>query len=57
MQAEAPQRVNLKRPLPVLIFYSTALVMLDGTVHFYPDIYGHDERLEAELRSQYAYQP
>jgi len=57
MQGSDPSRVNLTRPLPVLIFYSTALVMLDGTVHFYPDIYGHDERLEAELQSAYAFQP
>ena len=57
MQGTDPERANLTRPLPVLIFYTTALVMLDGTVHFYPDIYGHDERLEAELQSAYAFQP
>jgi len=35
----------------VLIFYTTAIVLADGTVQFFEDIYGHDQRLLAALRS------
>jgi len=43
------QQVNLKTPVPVLIFYITAVVTEDGSVHFYDDIYGHDKSLNAVL--------
>ena len=42
MNGDAPQQVNLARPIPVLIVYGTVIVTEDGTVHFYDDIYGHD---------------
>ena len=35
-------RVDLKQPVPVLIVYGTAVVMEDGEVHFFRDIYGQD---------------
>ncbi|HEX5716459.1 MAG TPA: L,D-transpeptidase family protein [Thermoanaerobaculia bacterium] len=57
MAGEKPQQVNLQRKIPVLLFYSTALVDLDGRVLFYEDIYGHDARLERELASAYSNQP
>ena len=57
MAGEKPQQVNLQRKIPVLLFYSTALVDLDGRVLFYEDIYGHDARLERELASAYSDQP
>jgi len=44
------RRVSLTRPLPVVLFYSTAAVEPDGTVRFAKDIYGHDQRLDAALR-------
>ena len=44
------RRVSLARPLPVVLFYSTASVDPDGTVRFAKDIYGHDQRLDAALR-------
>jgi L,D-transpeptidase YcbB len=43
------QQVNLKTPVPVLIFYITAVVQEDGSVHFFDDIYGHDKSLNAVL--------
>jgi murein L,D-transpeptidase YcbB/YkuD len=44
------RRVDLERPVEVLLYYLTALVEADGTVHFAPDLYGHDQRLDAALR-------
>lgn len=43
------RRVNLLRPLTVLLFYTTAFVEADGTVRFARDIYGHDRRLDQAL--------
>jgi L,D-transpeptidase YcbB len=43
------QQVNLLTPVPVLIFYVTAIVTEDGSVHFFDDIYGHDKSLNAVL--------
>ena len=43
------QQVNLKTPVPVLIFYITAVVEEDGSVHFFDDIYGFDKSLNAVL--------
>ncbi|MGA7915130.1 MAG: L,D-transpeptidase family protein [Candidatus Acidiferrales bacterium] len=49
------QQVNLTRPVPVLIVYGTVIVTLDGAVHFYDDIYGHDAALEKVLDKGYPY--
>ncbi len=50
MAGPAPVRVDLLRPLPVILFYVTAMVMpADQALHFAPDIYGHDTRLERAL--------
>jgi murein L,D-transpeptidase YcbB/YkuD len=43
------QQVNLVTPVPVLIFYITAVVGEDGSVHFFDDIYGYDKSLNAVL--------
>jgi L,D-transpeptidase YcbB len=45
-------RVYLSRPIPVLIFYTTATVA-NGRVHFYPDIYGYDAELNKAISSAY----
>jgi murein L,D-transpeptidase YcbB/YkuD len=42
-------RVNLDRPIPVLIVYGTAVVRPDGEVQFFDDIYGYDAALERLL--------
>lgn len=45
--------VRLAEPLPVLIAYSTVVVK-QGLVHFYDDLYGHDRLLDAALRKRSA---
>jgi murein L,D-transpeptidase YcbB/YkuD len=41
--------IRLKRPIRVVTTYVTAVVLDDGEVHFYDDIYGEDATLEEEL--------
>ena len=41
--------LRLAQPVPVLIAYGTTLI-LGGRVHFFPDLYGHDQSLDAALR-------
>jgi len=48
-------RVDLAKPVPVIIIYGTVYVADDGTVHFFDDIYGHDAALEQALASGYPY--
>lgn len=48
-------RVNLDRPIPVLIVYGTAVVRDNGDVYFFDDIYGHDAALEQLLDHGYPY--
>lgn len=50
MNASRSTRVDLATPIPVVLFYTTALAMPnDDTVHFAKDIYGHDEKLDRAL--------
>ena len=42
-------QVNLKTPLPIVIFYVTGFVEDDGDTHFFDDIYGYDAQLQAVL--------
>jgi len=55
MNGDKPQQVNLAHPIPVLILYATVIVLEDGVVHFYDDIYGHDASLEKVLAKGYPY--
>jgi L,D-transpeptidase YcbB len=55
MQAERPQRVNLREPLPVVVFYDTVHVNSEGVVHFIEDIYGHDRTLDQALARGYPF--
>jgi len=41
--------VKVKRPIQLVTMYLTAVVMKDGEVHFFQDIYGEDAALEKEL--------
>jgi murein L,D-transpeptidase YcbB/YkuD len=41
--------VDLPRPVPVVIFYTTAIVRADRTIAFFDDVYGEDARLERAL--------
>jgi murein L,D-transpeptidase YcbB/YkuD len=49
MNGDTRVEVKLKEPIPVLIFYSTAVVLDGGEAHFYDDIYGLDAELEQIL--------
>jgi L,D-transpeptidase YcbB len=49
MYGDATIRVAVLKPIPVLIVYGTAVVMEDGEVRFFDDIYGHDAALEHAL--------
>jgi murein L,D-transpeptidase YcbB/YkuD len=44
--------VPLAAPIPVLIFYATAVPGPDGRARFLPDVYGLDARLERALDAQ-----
>ena len=53
MAGTSPLRVDLTRPLPVILFYMTAMVMpADHTLYFADDIYGHDTKLARALASR-----
>ena len=50
MNGNQPRRVDLTRPIQVILYYITAVVMPeDGTIHFAEDIYGHDTKLDQAL--------
>jgi murein L,D-transpeptidase YcbB/YkuD len=42
-------QVNLKSPIPIVIFYVTALAAEDGHIHFFDDLYGYDQKLQEVL--------
>ena len=44
-------RVPLTRPMPVVVWYTTAVAAPDGKAWFYPDLYGHDRTLDQALRA------
>ena len=41
--------VTLKQPIPIVIFYATANVADDGSVHFFDDLYGYDKQMDDVL--------
>jgi len=47
----ATTRAWLTRPMPVIVFYTTAVAAPDGSAWFYADIYGHDRELDEALRA------
>jgi murein L,D-transpeptidase YcbB/YkuD len=49
LQPGPTHRADLSAPVPVVIFYATAVVGRDGTPHFSADIYGRDPLLERAL--------
>jgi murein L,D-transpeptidase YcbB/YkuD len=51
MEGTRSERIDLIRPIQVVLFYLTAMVMPeDGAIHFADDIYGHDARMDRALR-------
>jgi murein L,D-transpeptidase YcbB/YkuD len=57
MNGGSSRRVDLARPLPVTIYYATAVVRPGNVVAFYGDVYGHDATLERALAKGYPYAP
>ena len=55
MIGSTTQRIDLAHPVPVLLVYLTAVVLEDGLVHFFDDIYGHDKALQQALAKGYPY--
>jgi murein L,D-transpeptidase YcbB/YkuD len=51
MSGTMTRRVPVSRPIPVLLFYTTAVARSDGSVWFYPDLYGHDRELAEALEA------
>jgi len=49
MNGTASVRIDLKRPIDVLILYATALATEAGPILFFDDVYGYDKRLEQQL--------
>ena len=47
---EDNKTVSLKKPLPVLLFYATAIVDDQGKARFFDDIYGYDQQMEDVLQ-------
>jgi murein L,D-transpeptidase YcbB/YkuD len=53
MAGPTPLRVKLAEPIPVILFYMTAMVVpSDHALHFAPDIYGHDTALLRALAAR-----
>ncbi|HKR08708.1 MAG TPA: L,D-transpeptidase family protein, partial [Gemmatimonadaceae bacterium] len=57
MNGDKSRRVNLARQIPVVIYYTTAVVWPDGKVGFFDDVYKHDARLESVLAKGYPFAP
>ncbi len=55
MAGDQTIRVAIPKPIPVLIVYGTAVVMEDGEVRFFDDVYGLDAELERSLSKGYPY--
>lgn len=55
MQGEATRTINLRKPIPVYILYSTVMADPDGTISFFEDIYGHDRTLQVLLARGFPY--
>jgi murein L,D-transpeptidase YcbB/YkuD len=52
MNGAPNQRVDLAKPIPVMILYGTAIATESGQMLFFDDIYGHDQKLEELLRAR-----
>ncbi len=55
MNGDQTIQVNLAKPIPVLIIYTTAVVEPDGEVRFFDDIYHYDTELRKQLAGGYPY--
>jgi murein L,D-transpeptidase YcbB/YkuD len=55
MNGSETLKVNLTRPIPVLILYTTAVAEPNGEIHFFDDIYGYDGALQEVLEGGQPY--
>ena len=55
MNGNETLQVNLAKPIPVVILYSTAVVEPDGEVRFFRDIYNYDLKLDQDLAKGYPF--
>jgi len=55
MNGDQTIQVNLPKPIPVLILYSTAVVEPSGEMMFFNDIYHDDTALQEQLANGYPY--
>lgn len=53
LQPGPTRHVELNRTVPVVIFYATAIVDVDGSARFAADIYGLDAKLRQELAGRH----
>jgi L,D-transpeptidase YcbB len=51
MNGDQTMQINLGKPIPVLIVYTTAVVEPNGEVRFFRDIYGYDSKMDTALAS------
>jgi murein L,D-transpeptidase YcbB/YkuD len=45
MNGSETLQVNLKKPIPLMVTYITAVVLETGEVRFFEDLYGYDKRV------------
>lgn len=50
-RGSATVRASLTRPMPVVVWYTTAVATPDGKAWFYSDIYAHDRQLDEAMRA------
>jgi murein L,D-transpeptidase YcbB/YkuD len=55
MNGDQTIQVNLDKPIPVLILYSTAVVEPNGEARFFRDIYNQDSDLDKALNNGYPF--
>jgi murein L,D-transpeptidase YcbB/YkuD len=53
IESKKTTKVNLAKPVPVILFYLTALPEFDGKFHFRNDVYSRDEAVLEDLNSAY----
>ena len=51
MTGQSTTRALLSRPMPVVVYYTTAVAEPDGSIRFLPDVYGHDRTLSEALKA------
>jgi murein L,D-transpeptidase YcbB/YkuD len=53
IESKKTTKVNLAKPVPVILFYLTALPEFDGKFHFRNDVYSRDEAVLEDLNATF----